>query len=364
METLTALASAASRIVSGWRPLADLQFTDAAMARLLAALLVAVTLTAGLIGLVLKRRRRSGIALPALLGWVGPSRAALLRHGALACAIAGLPFFVLAVADPMTTFKRHETSYPGRRITLMIDASSSMLSSFPSPRLAKGAPSDAAFFTSVGAARHFVELRMRGKYRDLMSLIEFGDDAYVITPFTSDHENILLSISLIGDWSEFMAFPDQGTVIARAIDQGVGLFDAFDFLEASGNLMVIFTDGVDAEILQDGRSAFDVLRDAERAKIPVYFIRTGGQGSDDPRLSDRAWQAAVARTGGRFYPAADEGAILRAVRAIDEASTGKIAIREYGTRQPAFAQFALVAAGLWTLALLLRFTVRWFQTFP
>ena len=152
----------------------------------------------------------------------------------------------------------------------MIDASSSMLSPLPSTRLAKGAPNDAAFFTTVGAARHFVELRMRGKYRDLVSLIEFGDDAYVITPFTSDYENILLSISLIGDWSELMAFPDQGTVIARAIDQGVGLFKAFDFLEASGNVMVIFTDGMDAEVLQDGRSGFDVLREAAAAKIPVY----------------------------------------------------------------------------------------------
>ena len=41
------------------------------------------------------------------------------------------------------------------------------------------------------------------------------------TPFTSDYENILLSISLIGDWNEFMNFPEQGTIIARAIDQGV-----------------------------------------------------------------------------------------------------------------------------------------------
>ena len=48
-----------------------------------------------------------------------------------------------------------------------------------------------------------------------MALIEFGDDAYVITPFTTDYENILLSTSLIGDWQEFMSFPDQGTVIAR-----------------------------------------------------------------------------------------------------------------------------------------------------
>ena len=259
----------------------------------------------------------------------------------------------MALADPHTVFTSRETTYPGRRISLMIDASSSMLSPLPSTRLAKGAPNDAAFFTTVGAARHFVELRMRGKYRDLVSLIEFGDDAYVITPFTSDYENILLSISLIGDWSELMAFPDQGTVIARAIDQGVGLFKAFDFLEASGNVMVIFTDGMDAEVLQDGRSGFDVLREAAAAKIPVYFVRVGS-GGDDPRLSDAMWRSAVARTGGRFYSAADEETIVRAVREIDEASTGRIAMREYSTRRPVFQRFVMAAAALWTLALALR----------
>ena len=92
----------------------------------------------------------------------------------------------------------------------MIDASSSMLSSMPSSRLAKGAPNDAMFFTTVGAARYFVELRMKGKYRDLMALVEFGDQAYVITPFTTDYENILFSMSLIGDWTEFMSVPRSG----------------------------------------------------------------------------------------------------------------------------------------------------------
>ena len=56
---------------------------------------------------------------------------------------------------------------------------------------------------------------MKGKYRDLIALIEFGDEAYVVTPFTTDYDNILLSLSLIGDWTEFMKFPDQGTTIAH-----------------------------------------------------------------------------------------------------------------------------------------------------
>ena len=159
------------------------------------------------------------MALPAIVKGSGWSRASLSRHGALILALAGLPFFALALSDPRTSLTRSETTYPGRRIALLIDASSSMLSALPSSTLAKGAPNNAAFFTTVGAARYFIERRMAGKYRDLMGLIEFGDDAYVITPFTTDYENILLSTVLIGDWNEFMAFPDQGTVVARAVEQ-------------------------------------------------------------------------------------------------------------------------------------------------
>jgi hypothetical protein len=307
-------------------------------------------------------RRR--MALPALVTSSAWSRASLTRHGALLLALAGLPFFILALGDPRTSLTHSEATYPGRRISLLIDASSSMLSALPSSRLAKGAPNNAAFFTTVGAAKFFIEMRMRGKYRDLMALIEFGDDAYVITPFTTDYENILLSTSLIGDWNEFMAFPDQGTVVARAVEQSVGLFQAFDYLDAAGNLMVIFTDGADADVLENGKTVDDVLNDAVKAKIPVYLVKIGGGVRNKRTVADELWQAAVMRTGGRFYNGGDEDTIIQAIQAIDRQSAGRIEIKQYSTERPRFAPFALVAAGLWTLALVMRFTVPAFQTFP
>src|SRR6185436_15464737 len=108
------------------------------------------------------------MALPAIVKTSGWSRASLSRHGALMLALAGLPFFIISLADPRTALTRSETTFPGRRISLLIDASSSMLSALPSTTLAKGAPNNAAFFTTVGAARYFIERRMAGKYRDLM----------------------------------------------------------------------------------------------------------------------------------------------------------------------------------------------------
>ena len=307
---------------------------------------------------------RSRMGLPAIVTSPGWSRASLSRHGALILALGGLPFFVLALADPRTTLTRSETTFPGRRIALLIDASSSMLSALPSTTLAKGAPNNAAFFTTVGAARYFIERRMVGKYRDLMGLIEFGDDAYVITPFTTDYENILLSTTLIGDWNEFMAFPDQGTVVARAVEQAVGLFQAFDYLDASGNLMVIFTDGADADVLENGKTVDDVLAEAQKAKIPVYLIKIGGNIQNKRSVADDLWIGAVKKTGGEFFSGGDEATIIKAIQAIDRRAAGKIEMKQYSTERPRYAPFAMTAALFWCAALLLRFTIPTFQTFP
>ena len=304
------------------------------------------------------------LALPAIVTSPGWSRASLSRHGALILALAGLPFFILALADPRTSLTRSETTYPGRRISLLIDASSSMLSALPSSTLAKGAPNNAAFFTTVGAARYFIERRMAGKYRDLMALIEFGDDAYVITPFTTDYENILLSTALIGDWNEFMAFPDQGTVVARAVEQSVALFQAFDYLDAAGNLMVIFTDGADADVLENGKTVDDVLAEAQKAKIPVYLIKIGGNIENKRSVADELWIGAVKKTGGQFFSGGDEATIIRSIQAIDRLSAGTIEMKQYSTERPRFAPFALAAVALWCAALILRFTIPTFQTFP
>jgi len=209
-----------------------------------------------------------------------------------------------------------------------------------------------------------MRLRLAGRYHDLMALIEFGNEAYVITPFTNDYENILLSVSLIGDLNEWGAFPDQGTIIAQAIEQSVALFNAFEFLHAAGNVMVIFSDGQDTQVRVHGRSVYDILEGAAHTKIPVYFIRTVAGRDEGTLIPDDIWKPAVERTGGKFYAAANEGVILSAIHDIDRLSAGKIETHRYTLQEPRFAPFAMAAVGLWTLALALQLTVPYFRRFP
>lgn len=368
LERLTALAR---DIPAQWDAIrfADLFYAHREATVLMLVALVGLSLAALVARLALGRRSGGhAVTLPAILGSNRATPLSFVRHGAFLLYLAGLALFAIALTDPSTYLMQQEVTFPGRRIAVMIDASSSMLQNFPTKTLgrkaSKGSPPPAVFMTTVSAAETFVRQRVNGKYRDLIGLVEFGDEAYVVTPFTNDYDNILLSLSLIGDWTEFVRFPDQGTTIGKAIEQGVGLFRAFDFLDASGNLLLLFSDGQDDQVTVNGTPVSEILAEARRANIPLYMVRVGYKKTLGTVVPDSIWKPAVEATGGRFYAASDEAAILQAVREIDRLSAGTIATRQYTTQQPRFPIFALLAAGLWTLAIGLKLTVPYFQTFP
>ena len=330
-----------------------------------AVLIVGLILVATIAALLTRTVRgrapgRTDIVLPALPGTRRVRTLAPLRHAGFLCFLAGVPFFVFALADPHTPLTEERASYPGHRITILIDASLSMDTAFSTQQLGSGN----TFLANVAAAEYFVRLRKDGPYHDLVSLIEFGNEAYVVTPFTNDYENILLSIQLIGTPEEYDRFPDHGTLIMRAISRGVQMFQTFDFLKTTGNLMVIFSDGQDTHARYEDVSLDEILQGAIENEIPVYFIRTAYNQALGDVLPDRLWKQAVERTGGRFYPAADEAAIIQAVHEIDELSAGRIDVTRYITHQPRFAPFALVAIGLWTVALGSTFGVKHLRRFP
>jgi len=328
----------------------------------LAAVAAALMAVRALVG---RRPGRHYLVLPAVLRQVSASRLAWVRHAPALLFAAGVPFAVVALADPYTSLLTEQVTYPGRRISLMIDASYSMKASFKAGDLNPRAETEPVFYTSIGAAQRFVQLRQKGKYRDLIALVEFGSRAYVITPFTTDYENLLLSLALISDPVEYSQFPEVGTVIASALQESIEIFKAFNVLEAAGNLMVIFTDGEDTTFSARGRSLDDILKDAVDNQIPLYFVRTNyDKDFGHEGIPDAAWQAAVEKTGGRYYVAKDEASLLSAVADIDRAAVGAIERTQYARQEPRFPLFALMAAGAWLSAAGLKLGTPWFGSIP
>ena len=363
MGTLTAVLDRIGRTLAELAGLtvAELGFLHAQEALLIVGLLTMLALGTLVLRSVRKHQPgRTQIALPALLPSQHRFRLAFVRHGAFLLFVPGLPFLLVALAAPQTSLVQEEASYPGHRITILIDASLSMNTAFSTQQLRAGN----TFLANVSAAEYFVRRRMEGPYHDLVSLIEFGSRAYIVTPFTNDYENILLSISLIGTPEEYRRFPDHGTLIMEAINRGVQLFRTFDFLKATGNLMVIFSDGQDTHARYEDQSLDEILQDAADNSIPIYFIRTSYNQQLGDILPDRVWKEAVEKTGGRFFPAANEEMIIEAVQEIDRLAAGRIHITKYVTRQPRFSPFALIAVVMWTLALGLALCVKQFRKFP
>jgi Ca-activated chloride channel family protein len=366
MKTLATLEALIRARAAEWQglPVDALLFWHRDVARLALLVLVAIVTLLLALRFVVRARATHGVGLPALLAGFGRPGFAWLRHAPLIVFAAGLPFALLALADPYSALVQENAALSGRRISLMIDASTSMSTSFKTESLETRSRDGAAFYTTVAAAEQFVQLRRQGQHQDLMALVEFGNQAYVITPFTSDYDNILLSIALISDPVEFSLFPDRGTIIAHAVDQSIDLFKAFDFLEASGNLMVIFTDGEDARAEFEGVSLDEILQAAIDHKIPLYFVRTNYQKQLGDIIPDALWKQAVEKTGGKFYAASDEASLLAAIRDIDRLAAGTILVKRYTTQQPRFAVFALLACGLWCAAAAVKLASGRFQTLP
>lgn len=362
-----ALDTIAATVAAEWRALdiPGLQFWQRDTAQLVLLALVSLAVLTLLIRAAMTRTPgRREVILPAILRGASRSRLSWVRHAPVALFAAGLPFAVLAVADPYTSLVAENVTYPGRRIALMIDASDSMQTSFKAATLNTRNEVQPAFFTTVAAAQRFVELRRAGKYRDLMALVEFGSRAYVITPFTSDYDNLLLSMALIGDPVEFSLFPDSGTVIASALEESIEIFKAFDFLEASGNLMVIFTDGEDTTRIVHGRSLDDILKSAIDNRIPLFFVRTNYEKDFGEGIPDAQWRAAVEKTGGRYYVAKNEASLIAAVDDIDREAVGAISTRQYSSQQPRFTLFAFAAFMLWTSAAAMKVATPYFSRLP
>jgi VWA domain-containing protein len=350
--------------LSEWLQLrwSDLRFIEP----LAGFVLVAILLGTSLALLLTRGRVRPGgvrqIVLPAILPAIPRPAVPGLRHAAIALFALGIPFFALAVADPRVTVVREGVMQPGQRIAILIDGSGSMVLPFEAPRLQPAM--NRTFYTAVAAAERFVRLRMAGHHADITAVIEFGSEAFVVTPFTTDAENVILSLRLIGEpraWNGFNVF---GTTIVQGIDQGLQLFSTFDVLTTSGNMIVLLTDGNDGETMFRGRTLAQMMDDARSRKIPVYMVRLGFEKRLGDGTWDALWKSAVERAGGRFYAAFDEASLLRALADIDRLSTARIAVRHYSTATPAFPGYALVASALWLTAAALKLAVPYFRTFP
>ncbi|MGY3265668.1 vWA domain-containing protein [Lysobacter sp. HA35] len=266
--------------------------------------------------------------------------------------LAGIAWILLCIAAARPQELGPPTQPPakGRDLMLALDLSGSM--NEPDMELG-GSPVD-----RLTAAKAVLSDFIDRRAGDRLSLLVFGRQAHVLTPFTLDRDTVRdqLADSVVGLAGQETAIGDAiGLAVRRLRDQPTG-----------ERVLVVLTDGVNTAGVLDPRKAARIAADAG---VRIHTVAFGGEGGmslfgfripspgGDDEIDEATLRDIAGTTGGRFFRARDTNELAGIYSEIDRlepiARPGR-AVRPHIERYlwplaAAFA-FALLAALQWRRA--------------
>jgi Ca-activated chloride channel family protein len=268
----------------------------------------------------------------------GPGAVVLSRtRMQMGSAIVVWCLIVLALARPERVGEPVEITRAARDVVLAIDISGSMNTrDFVGP--------DGAREQRLAAVRDVVRSFVAQRDGDRMALIVFGSKAYVQAPLTEDLRTIadLLDRTEVG-----MAGPH--TALGDAIGLAIRTFETSDIDQ---RLLILLSDG------SDTASRMSPINAAEIAAAEDVEIHAIGVGDPDATGEDRVdlavLQDIAARTGGAYFFASDEEALVEVYDRIDELAPREVETLSFRPRESlAWIPLALAAStGLGAIAVL------------
>jgi Ca-activated chloride channel family protein len=202
-----------------------------------------------------------------------------------------------------------------RDIMLAIDLSGSMdYRDFPGP--------DGEMLSRFAAVQQVVAQFVADRDSDRIGLIVFGDRAYLQLPFTRDLRtaDALVQLMQVG-----MAGP------RTALGDAIGLsIHAFDSSEVDDRVLILLTDGNDTASKMTPINAADIarLKGVEIHTIGIGNVEAGGE----DRVDFEALELVATRTGGRFFNAENQAALVEVYREIDAATTADVRTQSWRPR--------------------------------
>lgn len=297
-----------------------------------------------------QRDAKASLQMPTLLGFARApfSIRVHLRHLPFALRIIALGLIIIALARPQTSNSWQDVVTEGIDIVISLDISSSMLARDFTPDRIEAAKDIAIQFVS-------------GRKNDRIGFVIFAGESFTLCPLTTDHVSL---VNMIKDVKPGLL--EDGTAI------GSGLATAVDRLresDARSRVVILLTDGV------SNKGEIAPLTAAEIAKtygVLVYTVAVGTYGTapypvqtpfgtriqETPVEIDEELMKEIASiTGGKFYRATDNQALINIFNEIDKLERSKIEVTEHNRIQEEFRLFGLLALGLIVVDTLLRFTL-------
>jgi Ca-activated chloride channel family protein len=279
---------------------------------------------------------------------VKPTLRVYLRHVPFVLRLAIVSLLIIAIARPQSSAKGQNVETEGIDIVLAMDISGSMLAEDFKPNRIEA---------SKKLAVEFIESRPN----DRIGLIVFSGESFTQCPLTTDHD-VLKNL--------FTAIKSGMVLDGTAI--GLGLSTAVSRLkdsEAKSKVVILLTDGV------NNAGSVAPLTAAEIARtfgIRVYTIGVGTYGfapypvqtpfgiqyqNLEVQIDEDVMKQIAQMTNGRYFRATSNTKLQEVYNEIDKLERTKIFVTEFRRYSEEFYPFAIAAAVLLLLELLLRYTV-------
>jgi Ca-activated chloride channel family protein len=226
-------------------------------------------------------------------------------------------FLIISLASPVVENKIVNNNSDGYNIGLIIDSSGSMQE--------RGFDTTNMLSNKFDIVKNIVNDFIKKRENDNLSIVVFGDFAYVATPLTYDKDilqsiNTTLQIGMAG----------ERTAIYDGIFQTVKILSK---IKSDNKIAILLTDGKNSA----GNIPDNVaIKMAQKYNIKIYTIGIGNRGDFDKR----ALLKIAKETNGQFFEANNKKMLEEIYDKIDELEKGEISQQNF-VKKDYFFQYTL-----------------------
>ena len=276
------------------------------------------------------------------------------RHLPFMLRLLSLVLLVIALARPQIRNDERMISGEGIDIILCMDVSGSMLAQDFTPNRLEAMKQIAADFVDNRPA-------------DRIGLVIFAGESFTSCPLTTDRST--LKAQILSAQSSYLA---DGTAIGDGLTTSV---ERLKTSKAKSKVIILLTDGESMGGLIDPGTAKEI---AKSMGIRVHTIGMGTEGyapapvqtpsggvvmqQQKVNIDEKLLRKIAAETGGLYFRARDNASLKNIYSEIDKLEKSRIDVSEIKHYTDKFFPFAMAAAALIFMELILRHTI--FRKFP
>jgi Ca-activated chloride channel family protein len=275
------------------------------------------------------------------------------RHATWIFRLLSLSCLIIALARPQTRYDEQLVSGEGIDIVLCLDISGSMLAQDFTPNRMEAAKN---------VAGEFIDNRPT----DRIGLVIFSGESFTMCPLTTDRAVLKAQLSAVQS-----GLLDDGTAIGSGLATGI---DRLRSSPSKSKVIILLTDGENNGGLIDPNTAKEI---AKSVGVRVYTIGMGTEGyapmpvrtpggivmeREKVNIDEKLLTQIAKETGGKYYRAKDNEGLKNIYTEIDQLEKSKVEVTALSRYTEHFFPFALAAAALLLLEMVLRFTL--FRKFP